>query len=231
MNPDMNGQAAQRRGLPVWLWVIIGLFGLLILVVATLAVGGIYIARQFAKNPRAMVETIVRHDPNLEIVSDDGTGTITLRDKRHGKTFTVNYDDVRRGNIRIEGDNGEKVVVHADGRGVDVQDPGKNTSAHIGTGSARVPAWIPAYPASRPEGAVTAVENGEASGAFHFVTDDDPQKVRKYYEDTLRQQGFSQHEEDGEMKFDEAAHHRKIGIRVSGGQPTSVTVGFTEKRE
>ena len=50
--------------------VVIGLFGFIILVVATLAVGGIYVARQFAKNPRAMVETIVRHDPNLEIVSE-----------------------------------------------------------------------------------------------------------------------------------------------------------------
>src|SRR5947209_18398432 len=133
MNPGIDRQAPPRRGLPVWLWVVIGLFGFIILVVATLAIGGIYVARQFAKNPRAMVETIIRHDPNLEIVSEDGTGHITLRDKRRGKTFTINYDAVKGGHIHFEGDNGENVVVN--GGGIDVHDGAK--TAHIGAGSAR----------------------------------------------------------------------------------------------
>jgi hypothetical protein len=228
MNPGIDGQAAPRKGLPVWLWVVIGLFGLLILVVATIAVGGYYVARQFAKNPRAVVETIIRHDPNLEIVSDDGTH-VTLRDKRRGKTFTINYDDVKGGRIRIEGDNGESVVVNADGRGVEVRDHDK--SAHIGAGSSRVPAWVPTYPGSTPEGAVTAVENGEESGAFHFITGDDAQKVRKYYEDALRQAGFSVRNEDNEIKGEDAARNRKLGIGITSALGhTSVTVGFTEKK-
>jgi len=227
VNPGANDRPAAPKGLPVWLWVIIGLFGFLILVVASLAVGGYYFARQFAKNPRAVVETIIRHDPNLEIVADDGTGHITLRDKRRGKTFTINYDDVKGGRIHIEGDNGENVVVNPGG--IDVRD--HDSSAHIGAGSARVPAWVPAYPGSHPEGAVTAVENGEASGAFHFITNDDAQKVRKYYEDALRQAGFSVRHEDDELKGDDAAHNRKLGIRASGALGhTSVTVGFTEKK-
>lgn len=225
----MNAGTPPRKGLPVWLWVIIGLFGLLILVVATVAIGGYYVARQFAKNPRAVVETIVRHDPNLEIVSDDGTGHITVRDKRRGKNFTINYDDVKRGRIHIEGDNGDNVVVNADGGGIDVRD--KDTSAHIGAGSSRVPAWVPAYPGSKPEGAVTAVEHGDESGAFHFITSDNAQKVRKYYEDTLRQDGFSLRDEDGELKGDDATRNRKVGIRISGALGhTSVTVGFTGKK-
>jgi hypothetical protein len=229
MNPGIDGQAPPRKGLPVWLWVIVGLFSLLILVVASVAVGGYYIARQFAKNPRGVVEAIVRHDPNLEIVSDDGTGHITLRDKRRGKNFTINYDDIKGGRIHIEADNGENVVINADGRGVEVRD--HDSSAHIGAGSSRVPAWVPAYPGSHPEGAVDAVENGEESGAFHFVTSDDAQKVREYYEDALRQAGFSVRYEDDEIKGDDAAHNRKLGIRSSGALGhTSVTVGFTEKK-
>jgi hypothetical protein len=209
------------------LWVIIGLFGFLILVVASLTVGGFYIARQFAKNPRAVVETIIRHDPNLEIVSDDGTGHITLRDKWRGKTFTINYDDVKGGRIHIEGDNGENVVVNPGG--IDVRD--HDRTAHIGAGSTRVPAWVPAYPGSHPEGAVTAVENGEASGAFHFMTNDDAQKVRKYYEDALRQAGFTVRDEDNQLKGEDAARSRKVGIGITGALGhTSVTVGFTEKK-
>ncbi len=225
MNPGIDGQAA-RKGLPVWLWVIIGLFGLLILVVVSVGIGGYYIARQFVKNPRAMVDTIIRHDPNLEIVSDDGSGHITLRDKRRGKTFTINYDDVKGGRIHITGDNGETVDVG--GSGIEVRDHDK--TAHVGAGTARVPAWVPAYPGSHPEGAVTAVENGEESGAFHFMTSDDPQKVRKYYEDTLRQAGFNVRDEDNQLKGDDASRGRKLGIGITGGfGHTSVTVGFTEK--
>ncbi len=227
MNPGIGGQPPQRKGLPVWLWIIIGLFGACILAVATLAVGGYYIARQIVKNPRAVVDTIIRHDPNLEIVSDDGSGHITLRDKRRGKTFTINYDDVKGGRIHIEGDNGENVVVH--GGGIDVRDGDK--TAHVGAGASKVPAWVPAYPGSRPEGSVTAVENGEESGAFHFMTSDDAQKVRKYYEDTLRQAGFTVTNEGNQIKGEDSARNRKLGIGITSALGhTSVTVGFTEKK-
>ncbi len=120
------------------MWVLIGLFGLIFLAVATVAVGGYYFVRQLAQNPRAMMQKFVEHDPNIEIVSDDGTGAITLRNKRKNKTFTINYDGARKGNIRIEGENGEKFTIKTDGRGIEVTD--KNGSASIGPGSGRVPA-------------------------------------------------------------------------------------------
>src|SRR5450759_4215901 len=182
-----------RKGLPVWLWVLIGIFGLLFLAVTTVAVGGYYFVRQLAQNPRAMVEKFVKHDPNIEIVSDDGTGTITLRDKRKNKTFTFNYEEAKKGHIRIEGDNGEKFTVQTG--------PG-------GAGSTRVPAWVPAYPSSSPD--------IEESGTFHFMTKDDVQKVTKYYEDTLKEAGYSVHNDSGTLDAENSAHNRSINITVSG---------------
>ena len=214
-----------RKGLPVWLWVLIGVFGLLFLAVTTVAVGGYYFMRQLVKNPRAMVQKFVEHDPNIEIVSDDGTGTITLKDKRKNKTFTINYEDARKGNIRIEGDNGEKFTVKTGPGGVEVTD--KDSTTRIGTGSMRVPAWVPAYPASSPDMAAGTTENGEESGTFHFRTKDDAEKVTKYYEDTLKEAGFVVHNDSGALDAENAARKRSVNISVSGH--TSVTVRFSGK--
>ena len=191
-----------RKGLPVWLWVLIGVVGLIFLAVATVAVGGYYFVRQFTENPRAMVQKFVEHDPNIEIVSDDGTGKITLRDKRKNKTFTIDYEDAKKGNIRFEGENGEKFTIKTDGRGIEVTD--KNGSASIGPGSGKVPAWVPAYPSSSPEGTASAIRDGEESGAFHFTTKDDPEKVAKYYEDTLKEGGYAVHNSSGELDAENA---------------------------
>ena len=87
-------------------------------------VGGItmyYVAhkvKQAAHNPAlAVTRLLAAANPDVDVVStDEDKGTITVRDKKTGKTITMNFADAQKGKFVFEQD-GQKMAVEAHGDG------------------------------------------------------------------------------------------------------------------
>ena len=134
--------------------------------------------------PEKFVDKIVAANPNIEVVSRDGDGRMTLRDRNNGKTVQINFDDFRRNGLHVfDGDKNVKIGP----RGIEVRDGDKQV--HVGaSASAHVPAWIPAYPGSKTQ---VAVDEGD-SGTVAFSTADSAAQVASYYVDALtKKAGFT----------------------------------------
>jgi hypothetical protein len=179
-----------RRGTHPLVWVavvILGLFGLGIL-------GAIGTAVYVARNPARAVRRLIAANPNMEVVgTDDGAGTITVRDRRTGKVVTMSFDQARQGRFRITADDGD----------------GRTAEFQVG-GEARLPSWLPAYPGSHPRGLFSAtgdsgMEGGDA-GSVSFTTGDPGSKVLAFYEDKAR---------DLDMRVRMEARHGESGTLVA----------------
>ena len=231
---------AQPKKLPVWLWVVIGVFIFIFLGVTAVSVAGYYVFKKVTSNPATTVaKLITMSNPDAEVITaDDSTGKITVRDRKTGKTVTIDYRDVKNGKLTFEGD-GQQVTVGGGAQGVDITGP--NGTAHIGAGSINVPAWVPAYPGSRPQGAYSAQNDDEQTGTFTFKTGDAVDKVARYYEDSLKSAGYkvenamateSGSRSGGIVRGEDNARNRSITVTLGAedGQ-TNVAVQFAEKKK
>jgi hypothetical protein len=161
-----------RRGMHPLAWVAI-----ILLCIFGLGAAGIFgFAMWVARNPsRAVRRLITATNPNMEVIgTDDGAGTITLRDRRNGKVVTMSFDQARQGRFHISADDGD----------------GRTAEFQLG-GEVHLPSWLPAYPGSHPRGVFSATgdsgrEGGDA-GAVTFHTDDPGARVFAFYEDKARQ--------------------------------------------
>ena len=185
--PPPAAAPAQRKTSPlVWILVIVlGLFVLGGLAVGGLVMFGVHKLHQagidsqlWQRNPGlAASKMIAAFNPDVEVLHvDDGNGTITLRDKRNGKQWTMNFDDVKNGrfHMRINDDSG--------GKGGGTLD--------IGGDASKLPSWIPQYPGSKPVVAITGSGDQGEGGAFGFDTTDSPQEVMKFYQDKVNDLGL-----------------------------------------
>jgi hypothetical protein len=156
--------------------VLIVVLGFCALGVAGLIGTGVFLAR---RGPGyAIAKIISAANPNAEVVStNDGAGTITIRDRRTGKTVTMSFDDARRGRFRLEAED----------------ENGKHAAVEIG-GSANLPSWVPSYPGSNPHAVFSArgeSDDGAGEGGnFTFTTSDAAARVRSFYEDEARRMGM-----------------------------------------
>jgi hypothetical protein len=202
----------------VWVLVIIlGLFGLGLVGVVGL---GVYVARNPA---RAVRKLITATNPNVDVVStDEGAGTITLRDRRTGKVVTMSFDDARQGRFKFTADDGD----------------GRTAEFQIG-GEARLPSWLPSYPGSHPRGLFSATgdsgsEAGDA-GSITFTTRDPGSKVLAFYEGKARDLDMhlridTRHGESGTIAAadDERERGFKVIVVERGGE-ANVTLTYGRK--
>jgi hypothetical protein len=153
------------------LWVLVIVLCLFGLGIAGVVGLGVYVARNPA---RAVRKLITATNPNVDVVStDDGAGTITLRDRHTGKLVTMSFDEARQGKFKFTADDGE----------------GRTAEFQLG-GEARLPSWLPAYPGTHPRGIFSATgdsgsEAGDAGGVT-FTTHDPGSKVLAFYEAQAR---------------------------------------------
>lgn len=162
-------------------WVLGGLGGCLTLVI--ICVLGVYFfvahkAKQagidtdlIKKNPAlALAKIGVAANPNVEMVStDEDRKEITVRDRKSGKTYTMSFDDAKNGKFTFKED-------------------GKSTVTF--GGKAKLPSWVPDYPGSDPQGAVSAAGADGEGGTFTFKTKDASDKVVQYYQDQFKSSGM-----------------------------------------
>ncbi len=148
---------AKKKISPV-LWIVGGCFGLLVIAAVIAVFTGFFVANKvrqagldpalIEKNPGlAVAKMMVSANPDLEMVSvDENRGIIRVREKKTGKTMTVNLEAAKEGKIEFQDENGEKIELQATGGG----DSGSLTvktqkgTMQLGTGL-KLPDWLPSY--------------------------------------------------------------------------------------
>jgi hypothetical protein len=246
--PPAVSTAAATKTSPL-VWVLAGCGGLIVLaaIVAGLALHFIahkagQFARKVERNPAlAITELMAAHNPDVDVVSvDEGKGRITVRDKKTGKTMTMNFADAQKGKFVFEQD-GQKMAVeaHGDGTAGSLEVKSGDASMRLGTGAEKLPDWIPAYPGSAPQGTFSMHDAKETSGSFQFSSADSIDRVVKYYEEAFKKTGMkvttNSMQTDGKtgltiVTADEANQKRKAMITVApSAEGSTVGITFTVK--
>jgi uncharacterized protein YneF (UPF0154 family) len=180
----------------VLIWVLAGCGGLIAISLVVFALLGFFVSRkasEFGKNPGfAAAKMMASMNPDVEVVeADEDTGKITLREKKSGKTVTMNFQDIQKGRLSFEGADGEKVDIQGDGEG-SMTFKSAEGSLQIGQGSMdKVPGWVPRYPGGQLMGALTARKDGEDSGGFQVKCGGSVEQVAAYYEKELSGAGMT----------------------------------------
>jgi len=181
-------------------WILIGIGGFFVVVVVCIVAAGLFVmhkARQagldpdlIKKNPAlALARMAVAANPNVEMVSaNEGRQEITIRDKRTGKIVTMSFEDAKNGKFVFKQDGKEAMVTAGEANGT-VEVKSDQGTVKIG-GAAKVPAWVPDYPGSEPQGAFSSQGKDGASGSFAFKTKDASGQVVKYYQDEFQSSGL-----------------------------------------
>ena len=198
--------AAPRKGVSPIVWILGIVAGIFVLGMLVLIGGGLFVAHKvkqagfdpdlWRRNPGiAAAKMIAANNPDVSVVSvNERAGLITLRDRKSGETVTLNFEDVKNGRISFQGKGDEKVTIdaHGDGSAGTVEMKSADGAVSFGAGwAAKIPGWIPSYPASNPQGTFSAhSKDGSESGSFLFVTKDAPSAVLGFYEQGLKGAGF-----------------------------------------
>lgn len=225
--PPPPAMPVRRKTSPI-VWILIIILGLFVLGAIGVVGAGMFVMHKvheagidpdlWHRNPGlAASKMIAAFNPNIEVLHvNEGDNTITLRDKRSGRQWTMTFDDVQHGrfHMNMRGDNGANL--------------------EIGGDASKIPSWIPAYPGSKPEVAITGSSDQGEGGTFAFKTSDSPQEVMKFYQDKINELGLKTNlvanTPDGGTIAAAEENGRSLNVTVSasGGQ-TEVTVVYGRK--
>ena len=141
---------------------------------------------------------------DVDVLStDDRSGTITVRDKKTGRTTTLRFDAEKKQMVVIDGEGKQSTVsITGEGDSTSVNFQSADGTAKFSAGGDnQMPAWVPVYPGSTPQGTFSAsnVSGSNPSGSnqgtkqsvFGFKTTDAPSKVMEYYQNQLKSSGFN----------------------------------------
>jgi len=207
-----------RRKTSPLVWVLVIVLGLCFLGFASCAAFGLFVAHKVKEagvdpelwrtNPGLAVGKILAAtNPNVEVVrSDEGAGTVTIRDKRTGKETTMTFDQARNGKFSITADD----------------DHGGTATMQFG-GAAKnsdLPSWVPKYPGS--EGTSTFAMKGSGAdlaegGSFAFTTPDASDKVMSFYKDKAQDLGLKE-------KLTTTTGDGSMFVATDDGEKRSLTV-------
>jgi hypothetical protein len=230
---NAGGAPVARKTSPL-VWVLVIILGLFIL--GGLAVGGLafFVAHKareagistelFRRNPAAATARILAAaNPDVEIVGeDDGAGTVTVRDRRTGKTMTWNLDQAKQGRLRITAED----------------ENGKDATVEFGAGAAgKLPSWVPSYPGAKGQGnfAITGKGSDGNGGTFSFNTTDSPDRVFSFYQREIGNLGMKVQvntttPQGGVINAADEDDKRSLNVVVSGSSgETTVNVTYGDK--
>ena len=248
--PAYQGTAPAAKKSP-WLWVLVGCFGLIVIVCAGMLVAGFFVAHKakqagldtalMQKNPGlAAAKMVAAMNPNVEVVStDEDRGTITLREKSTGKKVTLNFDDVKNGRIVFKDDEGGEVAIQGDGKeGVTVQT--KEGTMRAGS-TWTPPTWLPTYSGAKVESGSNVQSAASDGGVGSFTTTDSVDNVLKFYEDSLKGQGMQVTRQvvsgDGANKVGTLSAHdsdqrKNVSVTATGeGGATKIVLTYSVNRK
>ena len=226
MSNEIPQGGAPKKGLPILAWAGIGC-GTIVLI----GVIGAFLAFKackkvvagLSKNPeKAIAESIVRFNPELEKVSsDDAKGELTYRVKKTGEEVTMSYKDIKNGKIVVK-----------DAQGRVTQFGGQPDLSQI-------PSWVPQYPgASAQVGTRQSKEGDNIDGVAILTTTDEPSKVIEFFKSKAGGSGLSSSKQSSMTIGDQATStlemsggNKELSVtasRVSGESTTTVVVGYKQ---
>ena len=169
--PMPGPNPSQQKKTNIVVWVLLEIAGLLVAGILIAAASTYYFVKQVAGsgNPAmAIAKIIATLNPDLEVLSMDGD-TVRVRVKSTGQETEINISDIKKGKIDIKSPDGRVVI----------------------GGKARMPGWLPKYPGMEgdPVTQVESIEKGK--GTVIFRTPDKVDKVISWYEQTLKEGGFT----------------------------------------
>lgn len=234
----------------ILIWILGGFVVLMIGVTAMCGLGGYFLMRKakqsgfdsalITKNPGyAAAKMMVTMNPELDTVaSDDSNGTITVREKKTGKTMVFKFDPDKKTMVVMD-ENGKEATVKlntdGDKGGIEVQSS-DGTVKFGASGSNQMPAWIPVYPGSTPQGTFSSQSKDGNQSTFAFKTNDAPAKVMSYYQDQLKSGGFNitmttNTPQGGMVMAEDGGKTRSVMLTVgNSGEGTDVSVTSIEKK-
>ncbi len=219
---------ARKKTSPL-VWVLVALLGLFLLVAIGVVAGGFFLVHKakqagldpslWEKNPGlAATKMITAANPDVQVLkTDEDKGIVTLRDKKTGKVYTLDFEAVKEGRIKFQEEGGEAV-------------------SFGGGAAAKVPAWVPSYPGAKPEGTFSSQGGENEGGMFGFKTGDGAKKVLGWYEQSLKGGGFTTTLTDsgdgsGGMVMAEDASKRTVMVTVgTEDSQTAVQVTYGNKK-
>ena len=199
MQPQQPQQPAKKTSPLVWI-----LGGIAVLLFGGMITCGIvgYMAMRVVKNAGfdpdlmkrnpaiAMVKMATAVNKDLEMVSsNERTGTVTMRDKRSGKTVTYKYDQDTH-QLQIVGDNGETVTMSGDGNKGTMTVQTNEGTVKYGAQAGSAPSWVPVYPGTTPQVTLSSQSKDGNTTNFSFKTSEGAGKVLDYYQAQLKSAGF-----------------------------------------
>lgn len=234
----------------ILIWILGGIVVLMLGVTVMCGLGGYFLMRKakqagfdstlLSQNPGyAAAKMMVTMNPELDTVSsDDGTGTIVVREKKTGKTMTFKFDPDKKTMV-VADENGKEATVklNTDGDKGTLEVQSADGTVKFGaTGSNQMPSWVPVYPGSSPQGTFSSQSKEGNQSTFAFKTKDAPAKVISYYQEQLKSGGFTinmtTNTPDGGMVMAEGAGKtRSVMLTVSSSSDgTDVSVTSIEKK-
>jgi flagellar basal body-associated protein FliL len=230
-------QAPAKKTSPI-LWILLGII-LFVMLGGMLFCGGVFfLARKVAHDPSSIVRMIAAMNPNVEVLNvDDGKGTVTVRDKQTGKTFSMNLQDVKNGKFVVQEDGKPAVTVETNTKSGTMEVRSSEGVMKFGAGG-KLPDWIPAYPGSNPEGTVSMQGAEGEAGSMHYNTRDSVDSVVNFYAAAMKKAGFktssNMMNQDGKttglVSAEDDATRRTAVITVAPGDETAVTITFNAKK-
>jgi hypothetical protein len=134
------------------------------------------------------------------------------------------------GGLRISYDSRGNPVRNTE-YGFEVVQRGNANAGSMPSGGARqdtagggIPAWVPAYPGSVPQGISAQRDGRENFVSFRFTSRDDARRILSWYQDRLRQMGFTVSmdvfDTKGALRSNTRDQSRavKIDLSAAGGQ-------------
>jgi hypothetical protein len=189
----------------ILIWILGGIVVLGLGVTMMCGIGGYFLlhkAKQsgldsalLSKNPvYAAAKMAATLNKDVDVLStDDGTGTLKVRDKNTGKTTTMRFDPEQKRMV-VTDEDGKESTISITGEGdktaLNIQSADGTAKFSAGGADAQLPAWVPVYPGSAAKGTFSSEANGSKQQVFSITTSDAPDKVIGYYQNQLKSTGF-----------------------------------------
>lgn len=218
-------QPPKKSGLPIWAWLIIGFFALMLIVgaaVSYFAYRMVKTVETAGKNPvSAIVRMAAAANPDIDVLNyDESSGKITVRDKKTGKTVTIDADTVKDGKITIETDEGK---------------------AEIGAGAnVKTPSWVFLPPSIKVVGGLSGSGPKGDSGSVMFQGGGTIAELKTFFEEKYGGAGFNKNQssvtnsngdESMQLVFENEARKRTVTViaaKTSEGVGGSITYAENE---
>jgi hypothetical protein len=193
----------EKKGLSPFAWVAIGCSGVLLLGAITAFVVGTFVLNK-AKHIAAEVEAapvvtaakvIAAANPEIVLLDvDEERRIVTFRNTRTHVEYIADFEDVENGTVRFFSNDGSVSIdldAGEDDGSLTITTDDGITRLGAGGSAEEVPPWVPAYPGTSPQRAITSDDYAGHWGAYTFTVEDNLQEILDFYTAELEKLGLA----------------------------------------